>query len=270
MNREERKQVAADTLRICERGGFYFDGEWFDISEDISVCVRATEIIDAGLDSGASSSDGRDAGEIYITEENTLDAAKRILDETSRVPLILNFASAKHPGGGFLGGSLSQEEDIAYRSSLYASLSSKKEYYEESLTDLRGGLYFDKQIYSKGLTVFRNSDYTLTAPWQADCISAPAPNRNAALTRGITEEEITNTMHRRAEAVLNTAAAKGAKDIILGAYGCGVFGNNPETVAEVFYTLLNKENKKASFRTITFAIPDKTSKNHKAFAKVFG
>jgi uncharacterized protein (TIGR02452 family) len=85
--------------------------------------------------------------------------------------------SAKHPGGGFQNGSLAQEEDIAYRSTLFVALNSKPEYYKESHRNLRNGLYFDKMLYTEGLVVIRDANYKLTKPWYCNCITAPAPRQ---------------------------------------------------------------------------------------------
>ena len=46
--------------------------------------------------------------------------------------------------------------------------------------------------------------------------------------------------------------------IILGAFGCGVFKNNPYTVAQIFNELLKKEGFEKYFEHITFAIYDKS------------
>jgi uncharacterized protein (TIGR02452 family) len=286
MNRIERAAVAADTIRISAAGTYTgANEEHFDIREACRRSVENTEIIDPDAVTGTGAAESRIAGTAEsrgVTEERsrptplievvdaiTLDAAHAVLMQTGLTPAILNFASAKHPGGGFQGGSLAQEEDIAYRSDLYAALSSRPEYYRESLGDLRGGLYFDKMIYTKGLVVIRDAHYTLQEPWTCDCITAPAPNRGAARSKGIPEDEIDRVLERRINNILKLLVSKGAEVPILGAFGCGVFKNDPHKVAGHFRKALIDDGYGAMFPKIIFAIPGQTNENHKVFRRVF-
>jgi uncharacterized protein (TIGR02452 family) len=279
MNRSERVAVAADTVRIGVTG-VYADAraERFDIRERVRQSVENTAIIDLKMpdtvtvtkaDAELFADVAGAPAVISISDETTLDAAYSVLLQTGLVPTILNFASAKHPGGGFQNGALAQEEDIAYRSCLYTVLSAKPEYYRESLRDLRGGLYFDKMIYTEGLVVIRDADYRLSAPWTCNCITVPAPNRGAALANGIAEEEIDQVMAQRIDAILKLAIRKGAAALILGAFGCGVFKNDPRKVAQHFRTSLIETGYQTQFQHIRFAIPGETSANHTAFRQVF-
>ncbi|KAJ0415140.1 hypothetical protein BJY00DRAFT_293933 [Aspergillus carlsbadensis] len=64
---------------------------------------------------------------IRVTNDDTLNAAVRLAhshsaSHTNPRPIIINFASHKKPGGGWLNGAMAQEESICYRSSLGLSL----------------------------------------------------------------------------------------------------------------------------------------------------
>ncbi|MDR1183521.1 MAG: TIGR02452 family protein, partial [Coriobacteriales bacterium] len=61
----------------------------------------------------------------------------------------------------------------------------------------------------------------------------------------------------------------GASDIVLGAYGCGVFKNDPNCVAEQFHAALISQCQGAHFQHVLFAIPNQHSPNHQAFAQRF-
>jgi len=56
---------------------------------------------------------------IFVTDETTQVAAHRLIMKEGITNLVLlNFASGKHPGGGFLKGSKAQEEDLCRCSGL--------------------------------------------------------------------------------------------------------------------------------------------------------
>jgi uncharacterized protein (TIGR02452 family) len=277
MNRSDRIAVAEETISIS-KAGVYRDsfGEPIDIKEAARLSISNTSI--ENVSSHAIGYETR--GEvrqnqnhlrpnIEVADKTTLDAAYFYVLQANTAPTILNFASAKHPGGGFKNGSLSQEEDIAYRSTHYAALQAKPEYYKESHRTLRDGLYFDKMLYTEGLVVIRDANYKLSKPWYCNCITSPAPNRGAALQNGVADEEIDRTMKRRIVCILELAALKGAKTLILGAFGCGVFRNDPHKVAKSFYEALIEEGHEEQFEHICFAIPGENSKNHQEFKRVF-
>ena len=271
LNRSELRTIAAETISIS-KSGKYLTAEGnipIDISVAVAACVKNTRVISPVELNVISGNSGGGAAEISVISRTTLDAAQALMKETGRTPAILNFASARHPGGGFINGSMSQEEDIAYRSALYAALSSRPAYYSESLSNLSDGLYFDKAVYTKGLVVIRDGNYGLSEPWLCDCVTTPAPNRGAALEHGVSEAKIAAAMKRRIDLALRTFILNGNQDIVLGAFGCGVFKNLPEPVAECFRKALFGDGLIAHFDRVLFAIPNENSENHRAFRKIF-
>lgn len=91
-----------------------------------------------------------------------------------------------------------------------------------------------------------------------------APAVNAGVVNRIEQRNIPNiepTMFDRIEKVLALAAIHQHDSVILGAWGCGVFKNNPVDVASWFYTqLTDNPNYRGLFRMVVFAILD-TSEN---------
>ena len=79
------------------------------------------------------------------------------------------------------------------------------------------------------------------------------------------EEKI---LKERIEFVLKIAQDNGVDNLILGAYGCGVFGQNPTEVAEIFKECLNTSHKNC-FSKVIFAISTGRDNNLQAFGKVF-
>ena len=67
---------------------------------------------------------------------------------------------------------------------------------------------------------------------------------------------------------MKIAAENKVDTLILGAFGCGVFKQDPEQVALIFDEFLSTDFENV-FETVIFAIPDRNSKNYKAFERVF-
>ena len=73
----------------------------------------------------------------------------------------------------------------------------------------------------------------------------------------------------KAKRIFQVAADNDVKIFIVGAWGCGVFRNNPHFIAETFKYLLDNEFKDV-FEAVIFAIPDKGGKNYQVFDSYFG
>jgi uncharacterized protein (TIGR02452 family) len=67
--------------------------------------------------------------------------------------------------------------------------------------------------------------------------------------------EITNAMRERIDRVLSVAVKHGHDALVLGAWGCGVFRNDPSEIASLFHGALNKRFHGA-FAAVTFAVID--------------
>jgi uncharacterized protein (TIGR02452 family) len=184
----------------------------------------------------------------------------------------LNFASAKNPGGGFLGGSQAQEESLARASALYASISKHIEYYEVNRAT-RSLLYTDHLIVSPRVPVIRDDeDRLLEEPWEVTIITSPAPNAGAIAENNPSESvQVEPTFRRRIEQVLSAAVAFDQTALVLGAWGCGVFRNDPATVARLFGEFLLPGGTFAkAFAHVSFAVLDRQGDTLAAFANVFG
>lgn len=181
---------------------------------------------------------------------------------------LLNFASFKNPGGMFMKGSMAQEEFLCHNSNLYNILSDKKlsRYYAENKKNLNRSLYIDKLLYSPGVVFeFTNSDNSKYI-YQCDVITCAAPNASAARKyHNCGYDEICVALNSRIEYIFNTCKVCGVKNIILGAFGCGVFGNDPYSVASYFKYFLTKVY--TEFDNVIIAIPG--GPNLHAFECVF-
>ncbi|WP_433336117.1 TIGR02452 family protein [Spirillospora sp. CA-294931] len=265
MSRHPRRAIAQETAAILERGHY----GTVDLSSALEACVRGTVLHrpDEPLPVPAGPGGGT---RVEVTDETTLAAAHRLCDGDGE-PLALNFASAKNPGGGFLNGAHAQEEGLARSSGLYTSLLAAREFYDfhRAQGDL---LYSDHMIYSPGVPVFRDdSGRLLDRPYQVAFLTSPAPNRGA-IRDPEKAREIPDVLRRRAHRVYAVAHAHGHRRLVLGAWGCGVFRNDPAEVAEAFAAHIAPGGDfEGRFEHIVFAVWDtaKGSPRHAAFARTF-
>lgn len=196
---------------------------------------------------------------IEVANEPTLAAVQR-LRGSGHHPVALDFASATHPGGGFRSGARAQEEYIARSSGLYACLRGHPMYpFHRARHD---PLYTDYVIYSPEVPVFRGDDgVLLETPYTVGMITSPAVNA-AALPRE-RRAEILPARWLRILKVLAAGVHHGHDSIVLGAWGCGAFGNRSSEIAPLFRKALD-ENFRGADRQVAFAILDR-SREKKSF-----
>ncbi|MFI8338907.1 TIGR02452 family protein [Streptomyces sp. NPDC085639] len=211
---------------------------------------------------------------VEVTGESSTVAARRLATATAADPdpapvAVLNFASARNPGGGYVRGAKAQEEALCRASALYETLLEAPEYYEIHRAE-RSTFYTDRVIHSPGVPVFRDDrGGLLETPFRAGFLTSPAPNAGT-IRRQEPERvaEIPGALARRAELVLEVAAVHGYRRLVLGAWGCGVFRNDPEQVAEAFRGLLAGRFA-GVFERVVFGILDPAPATREAFARAF-
>ncbi|MER6998208.1 TIGR02452 family protein [Streptomyces sp. NPDC000410] len=250
--------IAKQTQEIVEAGRYRAPGgRMVTIGADLSAAVEGTRMYGPGPVPVTPGSDRSSVCE--VTGESSLDAARRMTARDPGAPVaVLNFASARNPGGGYLNGAQAQEEALCRASGLYTTLLSAPEFYAHHRAD-RDPFYTDRVIHSPGVPVFRDDRGTLLdTPYRVGFLTSPAPNAGVILSRTPGEAgRIPAALASRAERVLETAVANGYRRLVLGAWGCGVFRNDPAQVAVAFRTLL--EGRFAGhFDEIVFAVLDRT------------
>jgi len=185
---------------------------------------------------------------LTLTNEDTLTGAKVLLDKGFRKVAIVNFANKDHVGGGYTNGALAQEEDLCRNSTLFTVLDTLR----------NNGLYpieHDKLIYSPGVRIIR-SGYTtdfklLDTPLAIDVITQAAYNINGP-EKNIPKNTVLEGMRLKIRQSLTVAANNGIEGIILGAFGCGAFGNNPEDISQIYAEILPEF--RGFFKEIRFSI----------------
>jgi uncharacterized protein (TIGR02452 family) len=195
-----------------------------------------------------------------VVNETSLQGAERLVASGSYARVgVLNFASARHAGGGFLRGARAQEESLARSSALYLSQTRCLEFYTFHQA-LDTCLYTDRMIYSPACPVIRDdAGAWLPAPYNVDFITSAAPNAGAIMrNEPANRAHITPTLVERGRKVLALAAQRGCDALVLGAWGCGVFQNDSVIVARVFFDALRPDGGAFSrrFRHVLFAVRD--------------
>jgi uncharacterized protein (TIGR02452 family) len=243
--------IARETVALVADGWYRLQsGQVVAIGDGVAAAVAGTRLYLPADPLPPSSASAAVLPVVEVTNESSLSAARRLGGDVA----CLVFASARRPGGGFLTGAQAQEESIARASALHTCLCAVGDFYayhrrRPELT------YSDRVIYSPAVPVFRDdAGALLPVPYRVSFLTAAAPNRSA-ITRTQPEHlaDIPIILRRRATRILDVAAAHGHRRLVLGAWGCGVFGNDPVTVADAFAAALHRH---PSFDRIVFAVLD--------------
>ncbi|MER5202338.1 TIGR02452 family protein [Streptomyces sp. NPDC002825] len=253
------REIARQTEVIVAAGHYRApDGRTVSLAEDLAAALAGTRL--HGPEPVPVTPDTDRTPTLTVTGESSLAAARRMWRTDPDAPVaVLNFASARNPGGGYLNGAQAQEEALCRSSALHATLLRAPDYYAHHRAE-RDAFYTDRVIHSPRVPVFRDDRGALLAePFTVGFLTAPAPN--AGVVRRQTPRlaaRVPAVLASRAERVLETAAAAGYRRLVLGAWGCGVFQNDPAEVAGAFKTLLTAEGRFAGhFEELVFAILDR-------------
>jgi uncharacterized protein (TIGR02452 family) len=269
MSRSHRASLAEETLAILETGRYTSpSGRLVDLRQHLRRAKDGTHSYppDARVPVPAV----RDRRtRIEVVNASTLDAARRWADAGHRVAA-LNFASAKNPGGGFRNGAQAQEESLARASGLYAMLLGDPMY--DHHRSRKDPMYTTWVIYSPDVPVFRlDQGRLLEEPYFCSFLMSPAVNVGALHHRDRRGDEIRRVMQERVERVLAVAALHDHEALVLGAWGCGVFRNDPGQIAELFRDAL-AGSFRGAFTHVVFAVLDSSgaSRSLGPFEQVFG
>lgn len=225
--------------------------------------------------------------QITCEDEDTFTMARNIYNRNELYDgkdgkvLVLNFANPYNPGGGVWKGANAQEEDLCRRSNLLLSLESEeaKEYYQYNKANRKRDMYGNdygnnSMILSPMVKIIKDKNYRrfVGCPY-IGVLTAAAP---IILDKQHISDEYLDIFFERINSVLLCAAHYGYTHLILGAWGCGAFGNDSEVVARLFRDAIdnfnyNEKNVHQLFESITFAVPynEKRPANHLEFKAQF-
>lgn len=263
MGKPEYIEIFNDTMQMCKTDPA--------LAKSLGTSLEKQYFLSETADLSLGGTPKDKPANIIVSRKRTFEAAEAY---KGKKVCVLNFASARNPGGGVVNGASAQEECLCRISTLYPCLADKRifeSFYLPHRTMFRDTLYNSDLIFTPGVTVFKSDTYMPSLrprkEWfETDVITCAAPNLGANTRLDNPRLEKLHT--ERGERIFLTAIKEGAEVLILGAFGCGAFRNPPAAVARAYKTLT--EIYAAYFDTIEFAVycSPKNSSNFDTFKKI--
>ena len=249
-NKEERAKLAQNHTKEME-----------DLYKDeIEDCIDETLVYNANSKFIEKRLNNKQI--IIVDEIDSVGAVFKYVN-INEITAVLNFASYNNPGGNFINGSKAQEECLCHESYLYNVLKGRIGYYKINHKNKNRSLYTDRALYSPNVRFTKECKDVF-----CDVITCAAPNKTAAQKYyDVSDEENSEVLKERIEFILKIAQDNGVDNLILGAYGCGVFGQDPLEVAKIFKEFLSGKYK--CFNKVIFAIPNRLEMNYRCFKRIF-
>lgn len=295
-----RKELAAETVKIVEQGYYLYSDRKINIAEvqqyaeDHCLLItpdeaqqvlkiyqakaQANQVKQMGKAEKAEKVEKAEKAEAisHSPKQHVVNqAAVEVITELYQAGIenigVLNFASAKNPGGGFLNGTMAQEESLAASSGLYGTQLRQPRYYEANRA-CKSMMYTHHAIYSPDVVFFRDGGFELLPnPVFASVLTLPAVNYGQVILKGEDKDQAEIIMKERMALSLALFAKQGHRTLVLGAYGCGVFRNDPVKVARWWKELIEDEGYGSFFDEIIYAVLDRSKDQAciKAFENAF-
>lgn len=267
----KRVRILRETMKAAEDGCYFVDEKEVKLPVSFEQ-IKEVKLYTPPQVSQLSEQDipGNKPIQIMLRNQDTLEAAFELHQhrkENEKPVLILNFANPHRPGGGIRSKPGTQEEHLCVKTTVLCSLETDEAwpFYQTNL-DCGTQAQTDTILISPNTMVIRNPDLSLREdpfPIAVMTVSAPIASR-------MEQEELPNLeniLRSRIRGMLRTAAAEGYTRLVLGAWGCGNFGNDPELVARLFH-----ENLTGNFEEVTMAVFDNSEDQYRysCFEKYFG
>lgn len=260
--------IATETVRILKDGHYVApSGRRVSLERSLQRSIEGVTVA-RGI---PPETDGTQAlPTVEVTTESSAVAIQRVGGRSA----VLNFANAFTPGGGFLRGARAQEEQLCRCSTLYPSLvgEAAAPFFDEQVA-ANTALGLDHVITTPDVVFFRGEDFAfLESGFVSTVLTCAAPNLGAvfaATDSGLepetTDDALVRLLRGRVRAIIAAATATEVDHLVLGAWGCGAFGNDPVVVADAFADALRG----TSFASVVFAIYRGPPENLAAFQARF-
>lgn len=268
----ERVEAFKDTMSRIESDS--------RLQQAVAASIASQQFIAEGTAISLPQPPYAEPAKVIVTKNRSFEAARPYAEQGLKVA-VLNFASSTNPGGGVTRGASAQEECLCRVSTLYPCLddASMWNVFYTPHRAAKNPLHNDDIIYTKDVVVIKDDDLQpLDNPFTVDVVTCAAPTlREEASNRynpsdgehvDITPEALLALHEKRGRQILASAAANGAEVLVLGAFGCGAFKNDPAMVAQAYANILPDYLR--YFRTIEFGIycRPRSVQNYNAFMQV--
>ena len=235
--REERREAAAKHEGLMKA----------TLAKEAQATVDAAVIYEEGV--GRELPLPEPAAETTTTKVVTSFVSEAVYRDGKGRIAVVDPASFTRPGGAYEDGAFGPEQILCSESNLYQVLCGISEEYHQQNRDYRRGMLFsDRAAFLPDVVFLRGG-----TPKKADVIAVAEPLRVRALENHRSERECDNALKQRIETLLRIAAANDCETLILGAFGCGRLGYDPQQVIDVFRTWIDEHP--GSIPNIVFAVP---------------
>ena len=266
IDRNRNDSILNDTLSIISKGHYNISDRIVVLKEPrerlISVLALSPEEVYDIIDAVArrEPSPSRQRCYVHVEEKDSFEMASDMMKSAPKEQkkiCVLNFANPITPGGGVRRGARAQEETLCLRSSLLYSLESQEavDYYHYNRScSFRGS---DAMILSPYVSVFKDCNYNyLQEDFTVAVLTVAAPMVSPISHRleDVTEKKMENILRLRILSILSVAIYFGYDRLVLGAWGCGAFGNDARVISRLFKEVLQDVNADTHFKEVCFAI----------------
>jgi uncharacterized protein (TIGR02452 family) len=218
MTKEERIDIFNDTIEYSRKNNFKSETRPYSMSDSTTLT-------------------GKHDTKISVVNTDTVTSAQKY--STMGRTALLNMASYKRPGGGVRNGAVAQEECLFRCSNLGDAIPSDNY-----------PLDIDEGVYTRDAYFFRDFYYGYIDPFKVDVITVPAINLREQEIDMVYYEETTRD---KIVMMLSMAADNNVENLILGAWGCGVFKNDPKVISRLFREVIETRFS-GYFKNIVFAV----------------
>ena len=282
-DRTQDIQMFEDTMQILKQGFYEKNGSKIALKlsaadmQNIQVCLPDdVKAICDNTDFMPTAAENESCVHNCENIDSYALARKRVSEGISKV-LVLNLASPVHPGGGVRRGARAQEEDLCRKSSLLLSLESttaSKYYdYNKSLHSFIGS---DALMLTPQVEIIKDENGVLLDNTVVVSVLTYAAPKVSGGKEGMSEAAYRHLVYNRIVGMLKAAAFFGYRHLILGAWGCGAYGNDASVISDLFRRALNGLDyngfkERDLFSRIDFAVLDRTPAqfNYKQFKRNF-
>ena len=205
-----------------------------------------------GLEENFQPSPRFESTHVDVINDDVLNVTRYYAISDNNV-LVLNLASEISPGGGVTKGSMAQEEELFRRTNYFMYL--PRRFYPIPETNV---------IVTSNVTVLKDENYQdLSDIFTVSFMAACAVRKPILPNKGTYKKEDYEIMCKTIENIFKTAYLLGYDTLILGALGCGAFGNPPKIVSRIFDRYVKIFNH--CFKHIIFAVLSTRDDNFNVF-----